>query len=120
MTKSQPWDYYPLLPIFAFKSEKKARKFVKEKTGTDFTVTGKNGQCTWYESEKGGGFVVILLRCKGKSASQKLAVLAHECVHYAQYFEEAQGEKLDTESEAYIVQSAFHACIDQLGDYLSD
>lgn len=120
MSKSQPWDYYPMIPIFAFKSVKKARKFVKEKTGLDYTDIGKSGQCTWYEKE-GGGFVVVLLRCNKKPAESKYAVLVHECVHYAQYCAEAQGVALDTETQAYITQAAFHACVDQLGkDYFND
>lgn len=105
-----------MLKVYAFTSDKKARKFIKKKTGIDFTDLGKNGQCTWFEMD-GGGFCVILLRVgKKETAKRKYALLAHECVHYAQYHAEAVGTPLDNETQAYIVQSAMSACIDQLGE----
>lgn len=115
MSKSQPWDYFPLLPVYAFTSKKKARKFVKKCTGLDLTTLGKSGQCTWFEND-GGGFVLILLNVKEETAAQRYSILAHECVHYAQYHAEAVGCPLDNETQAYIVQSAMHACIDQIGE----
>lgn len=114
---SQPWDYYPLLPLFAFTSVKKARKFVKKSTGIDYEFgIDKDGRCTWYENKENGGFCVICLPCKGKTTKQKYAILAHECVHYAQYFAEEIGGKLDDETEAYTMQAAMLACIDQIGE----
>lgn len=113
---SQPWDYFPLLTVYAFTSKKKARKFVRKKTGLDYTFIGKSGQCTFYESDRGGGFCVILLRCDDVSTQQKYAILAHECVHYTQYYEESTGGKLDTETAAYATQSAMLACVDQIGE----
>lgn len=115
MSNIQPWDYFPLIPVYAFTSKKKARRFVKEKTGLEYTVTGKNGQCTWYDNGK-VGFCVVRLDCKNKSQAQKYGILAHECVHYAQYFAEHIDGKLDSETEAYVVQSAMLACIDQIGE----
>lgn len=116
MSKAQPWDYFPLLPVFAFTSKKKARRFVKKSTGMKYTVTGKNGQCTWYENDNGAGFCVIRLDCKNHTPRQRYAILAHECVHYAQYFAESINGKLDAETDAYVVQSAMIACIDQIGE----
>lgn len=115
MKKSQPLDYFPLLPVYAFTSKKKARKFVKEKTGLEYTVTENNGQCTLYENGN-VGFCIVLLDCKDKPQAQKYALLAHECVHYSQYFSEHIDGNLDSETEAYVVQSAMLACIDQIGD----
>lgn len=116
MSKSQPWDYFPMLELYAFTSKKKLRKFVRKRTGQEPTLMGKNGQCTWYERD-GGGFVIILLSVgKEETAARKYSLLAHECVHYAQYHAEAVGCPLDNETQAYIVQSAMHACIDQIGE----
>lgn len=115
MSKSQPWDYFPMLELYAFTSKKKLRKFVRKRTGLEPKLIGNNGQCTWYQTG-GGGFVTILLDIpKAETMVRKVASLAHECVHYAQYHAEAVGTPLDDETQAYIVQSAMSACIDQIG-----
>lgn len=116
MSKSQPWDYFPLLPVYAFISKKEARKFVRKRTGIEPDLIVKSGQCTWYERD-GGGFCVILLNVpKKETMARKMALLAHECVHYAQYHAQAVGLPCDDETQAYITQSAMHACIDQIGE----
>lgn len=115
MSKSQPWDYFPLLPLYAFASEDEARKFVKKKTGKELTVIGKNGQCTWYDHAT-DPFCVIVLTVSNIPAAQRYALIAHECVHYQQYNAEHFGNKLDPETEAFVVQSAMLACIDQIGE----
>lgn len=114
----QPWDYYPLYPVYAFTSVKKARKFVKNITGKRFEPSGKEGTFTFYEHEDGRHKLgIILLKCQDKTTSQKYAVLAHECIHYTQEFAESiTGQPLDDESFAYIAQSAMLACIDQIGE----
>ena len=112
---TQPWDYFPIIPIYAFTSLKKARKFIKKKTGCEYTFLGKDGQCTMYKHVSGANFCLILLNCKDKSTKDKYSVLAHECVHYAQNHAEYTGAPLDDETEAYIVEAAMLACIDQIG-----
>lgn len=112
---SQPWDYFPLLPLHAFTSLKKARKKVSEITGLRFEPKAASGTLTWYERDD-GGFCVMYLRDNGMTTQQKYAVLAHECVHYAQNFAEFIGTELDRETEAYVVQAAMQACIDQIGE----
>lgn len=116
MSKSQPWDYFPLLPVFAFTDVSKAKRFVKSKTGIDMKVNGKQGQCTWFDHDDTGGFVVVLLICDESSATQKYACLAHECVHYAQFYADMIDGKLDNETEAYTMQSAMLACVEQIGE----
>ncbi len=44
------------------------------------------------------------------------ALLAHECVHYAQYVEDDMGTKFDDETEAYVVQAAMMSAMEQLGE----
>lgn len=114
MSKSQPWDYFPMIPIYAFTSVKKAQKFVRNRIGVDYEFTGKNGECTWYESIN--GFVLIVLQCEGSSFAKKLGVLAHECTHYAQFYADGAKTTLDVETQAYITQAAMSACVDQIGE----
>lgn len=114
MAKSQPWDWFPMIPLYAFTSVKKARKFVKKRIGADYEFTGKNGECTWYECDN--GFCIIVLQCADYSSAKKHGVLAHECVHYMQFYAKCAGTTLDEETEAYITQSAVSACIDQIGE----
>lgn len=114
MSKSQPWDYFPMIPVFAFTSVKKARKFVKKATGKDYMAGTGSGRCTWYDNGD-GGFCVICLNCKESSSAHKYVTLAHECVHYAQYYGEFVGCRPDSETEAYLVESAMDACINQIG-----
>lgn len=118
MSKVQPWDYFPLYPVRAFTSVKKARKYVKKVTGKRFEPSGCQGTFTFYEHDDGVHKLgIILLECDGKTTPQKYATLAHECIHYAQQFAESvTGEPLDNESFAYVAQSAMHACIDQIGE----
>ena len=116
MDKAQPWNYFPLMPVFAFTSEKKARKFVKSRTGLRLTSSGKSGTCVGYERDDGQWFAVILLDCEDSPTPHKYAILAHECVHYSQHMEDYMGEKFDSETEAYVIQSAMRACIDQIGE----
>lgn len=50
------------------------------------------------------------------SVKQRMALLAHECVHVAQAWAAAMGEdEPGDEWEAYAVQSAMLACLKQLG-----
>lgn len=116
--KSQPWDYFPLYPVYAFTNLKKARKFVKKITGIKYKPSGKNGSFTEYENEDlGDRFGVIYLDCDDVSTQSKYAVLAHECVHYAQSFSKTvSDDPLDDETFAYVVESAMMACVDQIGE----
>jgi len=115
MSICQPWDYFPLIPVFAFTDKKKAKKFVKEKTGLKYNDSGKAGSFTWYENPN-GSFAVILLSCNESSAAQKYACLAHECTHYAQAVAQSMDTALDEESQAYVMQAAMLACIAQIGE----
>ena len=113
---SQPWDYFPLIPVFAFTSVKKARKFVRNKTGLRFEPSGKQGSFTWYDRTGAEGFAVILLKCHDSGTTQKYACLAHECTHYAQAYAQSLDAELDEETQAYVMQSAMLACVDQIGE----
>lgn len=118
MTKDkydQPWDYFPLPELHAFTSLKKARKFVKKITGLRFEPSGKQGTFTAYENN-GMKFCVIYLDFSQKISKWRYALLAHECTHYARYVEEHFGNQLDEETEAYTVQCAMLACINQIGE----
>lgn len=114
----QPWDLYPLFPVYAFTKLKKARKLVKKYTGLRFEPSGKEGTFTLYECkvpEKRIG--IIFLDCDDSKPADKYAALAHECVHYAQAFAETiSNTPLDDESFAYVMESAMLACIDQIGE----
>lgn len=118
MSNTQPWDYFPLLPLFAFTDIEKARKKIMKMTGEKYHHTGKSGTFSHYVSKDScGEFGIIYLDCDDKPASQKYAILAHECVHYARAVEDSLGaERFEEETEAYIVQSAMLACIDQIGE----
>lgn len=113
---NQPWDYFPLLPVFAFTSVKKARKFVRQKTGLRFESSGETGVCVWYDRQNEEGFCVILLKCHDSSATKKYACLAHECTHYAQNVAEHLDADFDAETQAYVMESAMLACVDQIGE----
>lgn len=117
MANSQPWDYYPLFPIYAFTDIRKARNKVKKITGRRYEPSGKQGSFTEYEHDGGSlRFGIIYLDCDDETASHKYAVLAHECVHYAQAFEETVTKaRLDDETFAYVMQCAMLSCIDQIG-----
>lgn len=120
MSNSQPWHYFPLFPVYAFTSVKKARKFVRQKTGLRFEPKG-HGCFDFYRftTNDAYSFAIILLRpheLTEQSLSQRMALLAHECVHYAQQYAEEVDTKLDDETEASIVQAVMLACIDQIGE----
>lgn len=119
MSKSQPWDYFPLFPVYAFTSLKKARKKVKKITGKRYEPSGKQGSFTEYAHDDGvHRFGIILLECEEETTSQKYSVLAHECVHYAQAYEKTvtETDRLDNETFAYVMQCAMLTCIDQIGE----
>lgn len=111
---TQVGDHFQFIPLYAFTSKKKVRRFVKERTGEEYPITGKHGQCSLYMGAD--AFCVILMRNTKHTPSERFALLAHECVHYAQYHESEVGCKLDDETEAYLVQAAMRACIDQIGE----
>lgn len=115
---SQPWDYFPLFPVYAFTDLKKARKLVKKITGKRFEpVENKDGTFSLYEHEdKKHKFGVVFLDCENYEIKDKFAVLAHECIHYAQAFSDgASSTPLDDETFAYTAECAMLACIDQIG-----
>lgn len=116
----QIWDVFPFPRIGCFKSEKKARKFVRKMTDgkADYSSSGFAGQCDLYEeSVTGEYFVVIRVDGKGKNTTERVALLAHECSHLVDFFEHHIGEeKLGTETRAYAIQCAMTACLNQLGE----
>lgn len=117
MSKSQPWDYFPLFPVYAFTDIKKARKKVKKITGKHYEPSDKAGCFTAYRHDDGVHmFGIIYLNNGESSTARKYAGLAHECVHYARTYADYIGNQLDEETEAYVVQCAMLACIDQIGE----
>lgn len=120
MKNTQPWDIFPLPNLYAFTSLKKARKFVKKITGLRFEPNCKAGSFSAFECSSDSSFnkfcVIYLKKEKSNTFSQKCSLLAHECTHYAQYVARLMETKFDDETEAYIVDSAMMACIDQIGE----
>lgn len=117
MSRPQPWDFFPLFPVYAFSDLKKCAKFVKKKTGMRFNRDTESGTFELYSNQSGEKFAVIYIDGTGLRPMQKYAVLAHECVHYMQYYAKDIGQKrLDKETAAYVVQSAMYACTMQIGE----
>lgn len=113
----QVWNYLPMPYVRAFTSKKKARKFIKKKTGKEFKWLGKSAQTDAFENERGEVVAVITLCVDDASAAQKAAILAHECSHVLDAWMESIGEdSAGEEVKAYAIQCLMLACLEQLGD----
>lgn len=113
----QMWDWYPFPRIHTFTSRKKARKFLRRKLGHDMTWLGKSAQTDYFRKGGEESQAVITLCVEGKSASQRAAILAHECSHIIESWLEDIGEdEPGEEIRAYAIQCAMLTCLDQLGE----
>jgi hypothetical protein len=54
---------------------------------------------------------------KKATKTQFAAIVAHEVMHYAQRVSEVQGARLDTESEAYMIQLITLKVVEKIGRY---
>lgn len=113
-----PTDWMPCPNLHAFASRKKARKFALKQYGEEFEdITGSNAVTATTRDDKGHIACLVVIEANGESTAQKMALLAHECVHVAQAWADCMGEKKPgDEWMAYAVQSAMLECLKQLGD----
>lgn len=113
----QIWDWYPFPRIHVFTSRKKARKFLKRKFDHDMAWLGKSAQTDYFRKCGEESQAVIILCVKDKSAAQRAAILAHECMHVVESWLEDIGEdNAGEEIKAYAIQCAMLAALDELGE----
>lgn len=113
-----PTDWMPCPDVYAFTSRKKARKFALKKYGFEpRDIPGTDGVTMTLKNDQGHTVCLVIIESKNMDASNKIAVLAHECVHVAQVWAGNMGEdKPGVEWMAYAVQSTMLTCLKQLGD----
>lgn len=114
-----PTDWMPCPDVHAFKSKRKAKKFAIKKYGVDpDTVDGADGLTLTFRSDETKHVVcLVVVDTDDSSAENKIALLAHECVHVAQTWADCMGEKNPgIEWMAYAVQSVMLVCLRQLGE----
>lgn len=113
-------DFFPFPEVKAFTSKKKARKCVKKITGKDVVFGGRYAQCSEYENDSTGRMLCVVVMypaCRDLGYAQKMAMLAHECVHVVKaWLDMMEADKPDEETVAYGVQCAMLECIDQIGE----
>lgn len=113
----QIWDWYPFPRIHVFTSRKKARKFLKRKFEHDMAWLGKSAQTDYFRKGGEESQAVITLCVDDDRASQRAAILAHECLHVVESWLEDIGEdSAGEEIKAYAIQCAMLTCLDQLGE----
>lgn len=113
----QIWDWYPFPRIHVFTKRKKACKFLKRKFGHDMAWLGKSAQTDYFRKGGEESQAVITLNMEDASASQRAAILAHECMHVVESWLEDIGENdAGEEIKAYAIQCAMLTCLDQLGE----
>lgn len=113
-----PTDWMPCPDLHAFASRKKARKFARKRYGEEPEDVPWAEGATWSaKDDRGHTVCIVVVEPKSASAAQKMALLAHECVHVAQTWADDMGEESPgDEWMAYAVQSAMLECLRQLGD----
>lgn len=112
----QVWNFFPMPYIRVFTSKKKARKYIKKKTGQEFSWLGKSAQTDTFKN--GNEIIAVITLCvDDESTFQKAAILAHECLHVIDAWMESIGEdNAGEEIRAYAIQCVMLACLDQLGE----
>lgn len=111
----QMWDLYPFPCIHVFTSRKKARKFIKRKTGLKLDWLGKSAQTDYYRKAGAESLAVVTLNCGGATFEQKVAIVAHECSHIVDSWLKDIGEDSPGEEvRAYAIQCAILTCLDQI------
>ncbi len=114
-------DWFPFPEVKAFTSYKKARKYVKRRTGKvlrDPRPLGLDGQCTVIENrERGDVLCVVVLLCEKSGMKGKVGILGHECAHVVRaWLDMMEAESPDEETVAYGIQAAMLSCIEQIGE----
>lgn len=112
---TQPWHWFPLIPLHVFTSVKRARKFVRNKANLRYEPSKNPGSITLYENDTSRESFAVMNVRSGPRDAKWFALIAHECVHYAQFVENMMDTEFDDETEAYVVQSAMLSALDQLG-----
>lgn len=115
MEENQPWQFFPMLPLFAFNDKKKAKRFISDKLNEDYEFDDAHGSCVLFEQDN-DGFCIILINADRDKPAQRAGLLTHECVHYMQFVEDIFQTKFDRETAAYIVQAAFLSAVSQIGE----
>lgn len=112
-----PTDWMPCPDIHVFTSRDKARKFAVNKYGSEpELIHGNPGVTTSMKDDHGNMVCLVVIEADVMNVSQKVSLLAHECVHVAQAWAACMGESRPGEEwMAYAVQSSMLVCLTQLG-----
>lgn len=116
------WNWFPFPTIRVFTKKKKAKRYIKTITGKNVKFLNKMAEVHYLENSEGmGSSIMVVLfdikKLKDTKPSRRAALVAHECSHIVDYILEWMGdEKPDGETRAYMLQCAFVAVIDQLGE----
>lgn len=115
---AHPTDWMPCPDLHVFTSRGKARRFAIEQTGKEPDLMPSSNAVTASLVEDGKSLCIVVVPKKDEfDKRQRVAILAHECVHVAQFWAECMGEsKPGNEWMAYATQSAMLVALDQLGE----